>query len=321
MRFDSNTICVVTGGLGFIGSHFIDLVLNLGWKVINIDKINYASLDIDFGGHGNYYHIKEDISEIKDLPFCDLIVNFAAESHVDNSISASDIFIKSNILGVYNLLEILKKKKIKNEQNSWSYKLPLFVQISTDEVFGDILEGGFDEDSRFKPSNPYSASKAAAENLLTAWGRTYGIPYLITRTTNNYGPRQHPEKLVPMAISKCLNGEKIIVHGNGMYVRNWIHVLDNAEAILEVVQKGTLGEAYHIASDEEYSVVQICTMILEYFGKKFDGTTVNSSLDRSGADIRYALNTQKIKSLGWKQKRDFQCEIKHIIDYYKSRNR
>lgn len=321
MKFESNTICVVTGGLGFIGSHFIDTVLDLGWKVINIDKVNYASLNIDFDGHGNYYHIKEDIAEIKDLPFCDLIVNFAAESHVDNSISASDIFVKSNILGVYNLLEILKKKKIKNTQNSWSYKSPLFIQISTDEVFGDILEGGFEEESRFKPSNPYSASKAAAENLLTAWGRTYGIPYMITRTTNNYGPRQHPEKLVPMAISKCLRGEKIIVHGNGMYVRNWIHVLDNVEGILTVIQKGEVGESYHIASDEEYSVVDICTMILAQFGKKFDETTINSSLDRSGADLRYALNTNKIKALGWKQNRDFQIEISNIVEYYKENKR
>lgn len=318
MRFDNQTICVVTGGLGFIGSHFVDKALSLGWKVINIDKINYASLNIDFEGHGNYYHIKEDISEIKDIPFCDLIVNFAAESHVDNSINSSYIFIKSNILGVYNILEIIKNKKIKNTNNSWIYKVPLFVQISTDEIFGDILEGGFKEDDRSKPSNPYSASKAAAENLVVAWGRTYGLPYLMTRTTNNYGPRQHLEKLLPMAISKCLKNDKIIVHGNGSYVRNWIHVLDNIDGIINVIQNGEIGETYHLASDEEYSVIEICSKVLDKFGKTYDDSTVNNSFDRSGADIRYALDTSKIKKLGWIQKRKLDSELENIIEYYKN---
>lgn len=317
MRFNSNTICLITGGLGFIGSHFIDKVLGLGWKVINIDKVNYASLDIDFNSP-NYFHIKEDISEIKDIPFCDLIVNFAAESHVDNSISSSYVFVKSNILGVYNILEIIKNKKIKNENNSWKYKMPLYVQISTDEVFGDILVGGFKEEDRFKPSNPYSASKAAAEQLITAWGRTYDIPYLITRTTNNYGPRQHPEKLLPMAISKCIKNEKIIVHGDGSYIRNWIHVMDNIDGIYTVIQNGVLGEAYHLASDEEYNVKEICTKVLANFGKQYDNANINNSLDRSGADLRYALDTNKIISLGWKQKHHMDEELPDIIDYYKN---
>ncbi len=319
MRFGNQTICVVTGGLGFIGSHFVEKALSIGWKVINIDKINYASNKIDFGSHGNYYHIEEDISEIKDIPFCDLIVNFAAESHVDNSITGSNVFIKSNIMGVYNLLEIIKNKKIKNTNNSWSYKTPLYLQISTDENFGDILEGGFSEEDRFKPSNPYSASKSAAEMLLMAWGRTYGIPYLITRTTNNYGPRQHPEKLLPMAISKCIKNEKIIVHGSGNYVRNWLHVVDNVNAIMTVIQKGVIGEAYHIASDEEYSVKEICVMVLQKFNKQYDDTTINNSFDRSGADLRYALTTEKIKALGWRQEKKLNNELESIIDYYRGK--
>lgn len=314
---NSNTICTVTGGLGFIGSHFVERCLSLGWKVINIDKVTYASLDINFDNHPNYYHIKEDISEIKDIPFSDLIVNFAAESHVDNSIESSNVFIKSNFLGVFNILEIIKNKKIQNENKSWAYRPPLFVQISTDEVFGDILSGSFSEEDRFKPSNPYSSSKAAAEQIVVAWGRTYGLPYMITRTTNNYGPRQHPEKLIPMAICKCLKGEKLIIHGSGEYIRNWIHVEDNVDAILTCIEKGKIGEAYHIGTEDEFSVKQLCEKILEKFGKKYDIQNINSSFDRSGADYRYALNTAKINELGWTPKRKIDNELESIIAYFK----
>lgn len=315
-RFGPNTTCVVTGGLGFIGSHFIDKVLSMGWKVINIDKVNYASLNLDFNQHPKYQHIKEDIAEIKDIPYCDLIINFAAESHVDNSITGAGIFIKSNFLGVFNLLDIIKNKIATNSNKSWTYKLPLFLQISTDEVFGDILEGSFAEDDRFKPSNPYAASKAAAEQLVVAWGRTYGLPYMITRTTNNYGCRQHPEKLMPMAICKCLRNEKLIIHGSGEYIRNWIHVEDNVEAIMLVLQKGTYGESYHIGSDDEFSVKQICEKILNKFGKNYSITNIDNSFDRSGADVRYALNTSKIKQLGWNQQHRLDDDLGNIIAYF-----
>ncbi len=313
MRFGSNTRCVVTGGLGFIGSHFIEKALSSGWHIINIDKVTYASRDIDFGGNPKYRHIKEDISEIADLPFCHLIVNFAAESHVDNSIDGSMPFVKSNFLGVHNLLEILRRKMQENASKSWSYSPPLFLQISTDEVFGDILHGFFKEDARFNPSNPYSATKAAAEMLVVAWARTYGIPYMLTRTTNNYGPHQHPEKLVPMAISKCLKGEKPIVHGSGGYVRNWIHVEDNVDAIMAVLQKGELNSSYHIASPEEYTVVEIIAKVLAVFGKPYDDSTVDSSSDRSGADLRYALDTSRLKALGWQAKRTMDKELPRMV--------
>ena len=314
MRYGPNTICVVTGGLGFIGSHFIEKALSMGWTIFNIDKVTYASRDTDFGEHQKYTHIREDIATIGDLPFCHLIVNFAAESHVDNSIDGSMPFVRSNFLGVHNLLEILRKKMQDNAKKSWPYKVPLFLQISTDEVFGDIMDGGFREDDRFKPSNPYSATKAAGEVLVIAWGRTYGLPYMITRTTNNYGPHQHPEKLIPMAITKCAKGEKPIVHGTGEYVRNWIHVEDNVDAIMTVLQNGTLNEAYHIASQEEYSVVEIVSKILAAFGKPYDSSTVDSSSDRSGADLRYALNTEKLESLGWRAKRRLDDELPGMIE-------
>ncbi len=316
MRFNDKTVCIVTGGLGFIGSNFIMHALSLGWKIINIDKITYASQDpknLNFTTNVNYYHIKEDISKIKTLPYCELIVNFAAESHVDNSIDGPLPFVKSNVMGVYNLLEILRKTKVINERNSWSYHCPLFVQISTDEIFGDIKEGFFKENDRAKPSNPYASTKAAAELLLFAWNRTYDIPFLLTRTTNNYGPHQHPEKLIPMAITKASNNEKIIVHGNGQYIRNWIHVQDNVEAIMFVVQNGELNNTYHIASDEEYSVIEIVKKILKIFNKPYDYDTIDSSQNRSGVDVRYALNTDKIKSLGWLPQRRLDIELEKII--------
>ena len=214
---------VVTGGLGFIGSHFIDKAMSRGHNVINIDCETYAAnKDLKFSG--NYTQIKEDIAKIKDLPHCNVIVNFAAESHVDNSIEDSFNFVNTNFIGVYNLLEIIKNKKINHAISAWEYECPLFVQISTDEVFGDIEVGDFNEADRHTPSNPYSATKSAAEQLVSAWGRTYKIPYIITRTTNNYGPRQHSEKLIPRSITSILNGEKIPIHGSGSHSRNWIHV-------------------------------------------------------------------------------------------------
>jgi len=306
---------VVTGGLGFIGSHFIEKVLALGHSVVNIDKISYASNNLDFGNNPNYSFLQEDIAKLQDIPDCDIIVNFAAESHVDNSISSSFEFMNSNILGVYNLLEVIKNKKIRHMQQAWEYKVPLFVQISTDEVFGDIEDGFFLESDRHKPSNPYAATKAAAEQLVFAWSRTYQIPYIVTRTTNNYGPRQHPEKLIPKAITKMLNTQHVPVHGSGTYVRNWIHVEDNVDAILAILDKGLENECYHISSDEELSVRDIVTVIADKFGRTFSEVADLSS-DRSGADVRYALDCSKTKALGWKPTRTLHSSLNDMISYY-----
>lgn len=314
-RLEGQKTILVTGGLGFIGSHFIQRVLKLGHKVINIDKITYASNNkVRFDG--DYTFIQADISEIEHIPNCHFIINFAAESHVDNSISESINFLNSNIKGVYNLLEIIKNNKIKSALNAQNYRVPLFVQISTDEVFGDTDEGFFKEEDRHHSSNPYSATKSAAEQVVFAWSRTYDIPYLMTRTTNNYGPRQHPEKLIPCAITKILKGEKVPIHGDGSYVRNWIHVEDNIDAILTVLDKGELNNVYHIASEEELSVNDIVKMVCKEMKVGFD-KVADFSTDRSGADLRYALNYEKIKLLGWSQKRDFSSSLPSIINYYK----
>lgn len=306
---------VVTGGLGFIGSHFIDKAMSRGHNVINIDCETYAAnKDLKFSG--NYTQIKEDIAKIKDLPHCNVIVNFAAESHVDNSIEDSFNFVNTNFIGVYNLLEIIKNKKINHAISAWEYECPLFVQISTDEVFGDIEVGDFNEADRHTPSNPYSATKSAAEQLVSAWGRTYKIPYIITRTTNNYGPRQHSEKLIPRSITSILNGEKIPIHGSGSHSRNWIHVDDNVNAIFEIIEKGQINQSYHISSTEECTVEEIVKMICKKMNVNYLDVTKNV-MDRSGADVRYALDNSKILSLGWKQRKFLETELEKIIEDYK----
>lgn len=310
-------VIVVTGGLGFIGSHFCDLALSKGYKVINIDKVTYAS-NIDYSpDNENYSFIKEDIKDLTELPYCDYIVDFAAESHVCNSISNSDPFINSNILGTYNILELLKNKKIENMQLGWEYKEPILIYVSTDEVFGDIEEGFFREDDRHEPSNPYSASKSASEMLIKAWGRTYNIPYRITRTTNNYGKRQHPEKLIPRCITNILNDKKIPVHGQGNAIRNWISTKDNCEAIMRVMIHGMNSESYHISSDEDCSVIEIVKIIAKKLDKD-PKEIIEFISDRSGQDLRYALDNSKIKTeLGWKQKYNLESELDEIILYYK----
>lgn len=313
-RLSTKKNILVTGGLGFIGSHFIEKCLSLGHKVTNIDKMSYASnKGLQF--KGDYSFIKKDICELKELPHCDIIVNFAAESHVDNSISESINFINSNIKGVYNILELIKNQNIKSAMSAQNYKIPVFVHISTDEVFGDIEQGFFKEDDRHISSNPYSATKSAAEQLVFAWSRTYKIPFLMTRTTNNYGMRQHPEKLIPCVITKVLNGEKVPIHGDGSYVRNWIHVRDNVDAIFRVINTGKLNEVYHIASEEEYSVNEIVKIICEKMNKNFDDVA-DYSTNRSGADLRYALNYDKLKDLGWTQKITLKESLEEIINFY-----
>lgn len=306
---------LVTGGLGFIGSHFIERCLSLGHHVTNIDKVTYASnTNLKFEKH--YRFIKKDICDLKEIPICDIIVNFAAESHVDNSITESFNFLNSNVKGVYNLLEIIKNNKLRSSLTAQKYVCPIFMQISTDEVFGDIDEGFFLEDDRHKASNPYSATKSAAEQIVFAWSRTYDIPFLMTRTTNNYGKHQHPEKLIPCAITKLLTGKKVPIHGNGSYIRNWIHVEDNVDAILTVINKGVLNEVYHIASNEEYNVNQIVEKVCDSLRLDFNDNTDFSS-DRAGADLRYALNCDKIKQLGWSQQRNLADALPEIISFYR----
>jgi len=310
-------LVVITGCLGLIGSHLTRQCLELGWKVYGIDACTYAAntnLLIEFGYYGaNFKFIKEDIAELKHLPDCDYVINVAAESHVGNSIVDSGDFMQSNIVGVKNLLDL-----IRNKQGNVSDR-PIFFHFSTDEVYGDITEGEHIETDILKPSNPYSASKAAADMLILAWARTYGINYLILRPTNNYGRGQYPEKLIPVTVKLLMRNKKIKLHNKGEPIRNWLHSDDTASAALTLIGAGVTNEIYNVAGGFEQTNVETVSKVLEcYFGEKREWNEyLDLSYVREGQDIRYALNDDKLRSLGWEPQKKFDEEIGSIIDYYK----
>ena len=281
---------VVTGGRGFIGSHFVEEALLRDFSVIDIDKMGYASHEeLPFDGHKNYKLIVDDISLIKHLPSCDVLVNFAAESHVDNSIKDSRPFIESSVLGVWNLLELIRGKP--------KYNRPLFFHISTDEVYGDRTQGVFKEDDILSPSNPYSATKASAEMLVQAYSRTYGIDYIITRSSNNYGPRQYEEKLISKCLSCLQHGKKIPVHGDGSYIRDWTYVKDNVEGIFTILNKQIRNECFNIASENYMTNLEVVNAVVDWLGK--DVSAIEFVPNRWGQDIRYAVDSTKLRNIGW----------------------
>lgn len=302
---------LVTGGLGFIGSYFIELALERGYYVINVDKQTYAARrDLNFEKYGNYEWLKEDICSMAHLPSnIDWIVNFAAETHVDNSILANDIFLQTNVNGVYNLLELVRLKD-PNER-------PKFLQISTDEVYGDILSGSKQEDAPLKPSNPYAATKSAAEQLVHAWGRTYGVKYIICRSSNNYGYGQHEEKLIPRTVDLTLRGEKMTVHGDGSYSREWTHARDNCEGILLAMERGAHGAVYNISTGEMASNMAIIKKILILMGKPENHYVFVAN--RVGQDIRYCVSPDEIKKLGWEPKISLDQYLPELIQLHKKR--
>lgn len=286
---------LVTGGRGFIGSHFVEECLQRGWNVIDIDKLSYAANHkLPWDNHKNYTFIKADISEIDHIPSCDILINFAAESHVDNSIKSSEVFVKSNILGTHNLLELIRGKP--------EYDRPLFFHISTDEVYGDRLDGKFTELDKLSPSNPYSATKAAAEMLVFSYHRTYGINYVITRTSNNYGERQFEEKLIPKCINCIKNNKSIPIHGDGSYIRDWTYVKDNVSAYMLLIDKQIKNDVYNIAAENYLNNLQVAKTVLQWHNK--DESAIKFVENRWGQDIRYAINSEKIKKLGWVPKYD-----------------
>jgi|TARA_B110000971_G_C19984556_1_gene488961 dTDP-glucose 4,6-dehydratase len=316
---------IVTGGLGFIGSNLIDLLLNKNYFVINIDKITYSSNFYntrEFSNNKNYKFIKCDINskKIRDIifkykPSC--IYNLAAETHVDRSIDDPKNFIQSNICGVYNLLECFKEFVIKNKNSK-------LIHISTDEVYGDILKGRSNEDDPYKPSSPYAASKASSDHLVYSYIRTYKIPAMVTNCSNNYGPKQHPEKLIPKLIYNILNNKPLPIYGNGKNSREWIFVKDHCEALLKVYKKGRIGEFYNIGSNINLNNIEITKCLLNIsktkikLGKK---VKINFVKDRPGHDIRYALNSKKIKKeMKWQPKIDFTKGINLTFDWYLNNN-
>lgn len=285
-------IYLITGGRGFIGSHFVELVLGDGHTVIDIDKVTYAaSKRLPWDNYARYTHIEQDICDVDHLPVCDVIVNFAAESHVDNSIESPNVFLKSNAGGVFNLLSLLRAKV---------YQKPLFVHISTDEVYGDVNEGAKDETSILNPSNPYAATKAAAEMLIFAYARTFDINYQIVRSTNNYGPRQYPEKLVPKIIHSLDNKVKIPLHGDGSYVRDWLYVKDNASAIYKICQAKQMSNIWNVSAYNYMSNLEVVKNICSWRGIDIYEDHIEYIENRMGQDYRYSINSEKLRSsLNW----------------------
>lgn len=302
---------MVTGGLGFIGSYFVQLALDRGYHVINVDKQTYASRnDLDFERNENYEWLKEDICTMSYLPSnIDWIVNFAAETHVDNSILANDVFFQANVKGVYNLLELVRLKDVGDR--------PKFLQISTDEVYGDVLDGAKLESARLMPSNPYSATKSAAEQLVYAWGRTYGIEYIICRSSNNFGYGQHEEKLIPRTIELTMQNKKMTVHGNGSYCREWTYTGDNCEGVLLALEKGKIGEVYNISSSEMNTNLEIIQKILRLMGKPENHYEFVEN--RIGQDVRYAVDASKIRALGWQPKMNLDKYLPELIKKYQEK--
>ncbi len=310
-------LVVITGCLGLIGSYITRKCLELGWKVYGIDSMTYAANENflqEFLENKNFTFIKEDISKINYLPDCDYVINVAAESHVGNSIIDSTNFINTNVLGVQNILNL-----IKNKPSNVAEK-PILLHFSTDEVYGDILSGSHTEEHLLKPSNPYSASKAAADMLVLAWSRTYGINYVIVRPTNNYGIGQYPEKLIPLSVKLLQRGKKIKLHNKGTPVRNWLHSDDTAEAVIAIIQSGVKNEIFNISGNYEQTNKETVYQIIEnYFDSKVNPEDcIDYSYIREGQDVRYSLDDKKLQSLGWKPKKIFTQEISNIVKYYKN---
>ena len=318
-------IAVVTGCAGFIGITFTKLLLSKGWLVYGIDKLTYVANTDELTDlkleYSNFKFVEQDIKDIKRLPECDVVFNLAAESDVDNSIMNVDKFIDSNISGVKNLLEIITHKSVQIKNNK-----PLFFQVSTDEVYGDTVEGSFDETSTLNPSNPYAATKAAADMLIESWARTHGLEYIIARPSNNYGANQYPEKLIPTAVRRLQRNKKIKVHNKGLPIRSWTHVEDTAEAFILLYEKACRNNIYNIQSDyEQTNFITVTKIINAYFMGSIDidipdyNEHIDYKYDRPGQDVRYSISCESIKNYGWSPQKNFDEEIIKLVNYYKKR--
>lgn len=303
---------LVTGGAGFIGSFFVKLAINHGYEVVVLDALTYAGdlnrlKDIE----GKYKFYKIDIRKHRFLEEAfsrekpDVVVHFAAETHVDRSILNPAVFLETNIIGTCNLLEIAKKFKVK-----------LFLNVTTDEVYGEIVEGKFTENSALLPNSPYAVSKASQDMLGRAYFRTYGLPIITIRPSNNYGPWQYPEKLIPVVITKALLNEPIPVYGDGSNVREWLYVEDCAKAILMIMEKGKPGEVYNVASGIEKKNIEVVRAVLKLLNKP--ESLITFVEDRPGHDYRYSLDFSKIKEeIGWFPETDFEEGLEKTVNWYK----
>jgi dTDP-glucose 4,6-dehydratase len=306
-------IVYVTGCLGFIGVHVTRQCLDLGWYVIGVDKLTYASNESflpEFEKYTNFKFINSDINDLEMLYDCDYFINTAAETHVDNSIERSDHFVHSNIDGVHHILKLINQKP--------RTRMPVLLHFSTDEVYGDIIEGFHKESDILKPSNPYSATKAAADMLIVAWGRTYNLPYVIVRPTNNYGIGQYVEKLIPKTVKYLSVGKKVDLHNNGTPVRTWLHAEDTARAVITIINSGVTNDIFNISGNyEEQNIVVVRKIVQLMFGHQ-DIDQYITKAERPGQDLRYAIDDSKLKALGWAPKADFDKKLVKIVKYYKN---
>jgi dTDP-glucose 4,6-dehydratase len=305
---------LVTGGAGFIGSNFARYMLDKykDYKIVNLDKLTYAG-NIenikDLEANGRHSFVKGDICDLRLVEKLvkreevDVIVNFAAETHVDRSIADPEAFIRTDVFGTYTLLEVARKFSVKK-----------YVQISTDEVYGSIEKGSFSETSSLAPSSPYSASKAGADLLTLAYKTTYGLPILITRGSNTYGPYQHTEKLIPLFITNLMENKKVPLYGDGKNVRDWLYVIDHCSGIDTVLHRGNIGEIYNIGANDERTNLELTHMILRELGMK-EGM-IKFVKDRLGHDRRYSLNCKKLKALGWKPGYSLEKGLKETVKWY-----
>lgn len=310
-------IVYITGCLGFIGSYLTRECLNRGWFVRGIDKCTYASnedLLNEFKKYSNFVFEQKDINDIEFLYECDYVINVAAETHVGNSIVRSDDFVHSNINGVHHLLELIRNYRAEGAT------VPTMLHFSTDEVYGDISGGAHTEEDLLKPSNPYSATKAAADMLILAWARTYNIPYIIVRPTNNYGSGQYVEKLIPKACKYLGIDRKIPLHNNGTPIRNWLHAQDTTNAVITIIDADVKNEIYNICGGfEQDNLTTVKKLIKLYNGDDDFEKYLDLSISRPGQDMRYALDDTKLRTLGWKPTQEFNSALLDIIDYYKQK--
>ena len=305
---------LVTGGAGFIGSNFIRHILSRynDYHIVNLDKLTYCgNLDNlkDVENNRNYAFVQGDIADahtverlVKD---CDIVVNFAAESHVDRSIENPAEFVRTNIVGTHTLLEAAKKSGVE-----------LFIQISTDEVYGSVATGSSKEGDSLEPNSPYSATKAGADLLARSYFVTFKLPVIITRSSNNFGPNQYPEKVIPLFITNLLAGKKVPLYADGMNMRDWLFVVDNCEAIDVVMHKGKAGEIYNIGAGSETTNLELTKTLLGILGK--DESHIEFVKDRPGHDKRYALDISKLKKLGWQPRHEFKTAIELTVEWYKN---
>ena len=313
---------IVTGGLGFIGSNLIKILLKKKYFVVNLDKVTYSSnfYNIkDFSKNKNYKFFKVNINNEKKVLQIfkkykpNAVFNLAAETHVDRSIDEPENFIESNILGVFKLLQAFKKFIKKNKKS-------VLIHISTDEVYGDILKGRSKENDKYKPSSPYAASKASSDHLVYSYIRTFKIPAIVTNCSNNYGPRQHPEKLIPKLIYNIFNNKNLPLYGKGLNSREWIYVDDHCNALIKIFEKGKKGNFYNIGSNFNLNNINISKILINIAKNKIDiGKNVKIKFvkDRPGHDIRYALNSNKlIKDLKWKPKININEGLKMTFNWY-----